>query len=165
MLDHSVGLALKGLKSVGDASKTLLAIEEQKIHIMVSFRGVFEDMLSMNWLHGTVFCIPIWIKSVNRSLSWQLWKSCTGWWMNFFNDLIETSVYDTTNYNHSECMKFVFTTLLHSELDVICDTWNSHRIRNTITTEATIRPAEAPDIIYFAYNDNYLHSVNHQNIE
>ena len=85
--------------------------------------------------------------------------------MNFFNDLIETSVYDTTNYNHSECMKFVFTTLLHSELDVICDTWNSHRIRNTITTEATIRPAEAPDIIYFAYNDNYLHSVNHQNTE
>ena len=54
MLDHSVGLAFKGLKSVGDASKTLLAIEEQKIHIMVSSRGVFEDMLSMKFQSDTL---------------------------------------------------------------------------------------------------------------
>ena len=62
-------------------------------------------------------------------------------------------------------MKFVFTTLLQRELDVICDTWNSHRIRNTNTTDATIRPAGRSDVIYFTYSDNYLHSVNHQDIE
>ena len=85
--------------------------------------------------------------------------------MKFFKDLTEAGVYDTTNYIHSECMKFVFTTLLQRELDVICDTWNSHRIRNTNTTDATIRPAGRSDVIYFTYSDNYLHSVNHQDIE
>ena len=83
--------------------------------------------------------------------------------MNFFKDLIEAGVYDTTNYIHSECMKFVFMALLQRELDVICDTWNSHRVRNTNTTDATIHPAEWPDI-YFTYSDNYLHSLNHQDI-
>ena len=62
-------------------------------------------------------------------------------------------------------MKFVFTTLLQRELDIICDTWNSHRIRNTNTTDATIRPAGRPDVIYFTCSDNYLHSGNHQDIE
>ena len=85
--------------------------------------------------------------------------------MKFFKDLTEAGVYDTTNYIHSECMKFVFTTLLQRELDVICDTWYSHRIRNTNTTDATIRPAGLSDVIYFTYSDNYLHSVNHQDIE
>ena len=45
-----------------------------------------------------------------------------GWWMNFFKDLIEAGVYDTTNYIHSECMKFVFTALLQRELFVILGT-------------------------------------------
>ena len=61
----------------------------------------------------------------------QLRKSCTGWLMNFFKDLNEAGIYDTTKYIHSECMKFVSSTLVQRELDVICDTWNSHRIRNT----------------------------------
>ena len=95
----------------------------------------------------------------------QLRKSCTGWWINFFKDLLDPGVYGTTNYIHSECMKFVFTTLLQRELDVICDTWNSHRIRNTNTTDATIHPAGRPGVIYFTYTDNYLHSVNHKDIE
>ena len=85
--------------------------------------------------------------------------------MNYFKDLLEAGVYDTTNYIHSECMKFVFTTLLQRELDVICDTWNSHRIRNINTTDATIHPTGRPDVIYFTYGDNYLHSVNHEDIE
>ena len=45
-----------------------------------------------------------------------------GWWMNFFKDLIEAGVHDTTNYIHSECMKFVFTALLQRELFVILGT-------------------------------------------
>ena len=85
--------------------------------------------------------------------------------MNFFKDLIEAGVYDTTSYIHIECMKFVFMTLLQRELDVICDTWNSHRIKSTNTTDATIHPAERPDVFYFTYSDNYLHSVNHQDTE
>ena len=85
--------------------------------------------------------------------------------MNFFKDLIEAGVYDITSYIHIECMKFVFTTLLQRELDVICDTWNSHRIKSTNTTDATIHPAERPDVFYFTYSDNYLHSVNHQDTE
>ena len=52
--------------------------------------------------------------------------------MNFFKDLIEADVYDTTNFIHTESMKFVFTTLLQREVDVTCDTWSSHRIRNKI---------------------------------
>ena len=95
----------------------------------------------------------------------QLRKSCTGWLMNFFKDLNEAGIYDTTKYIHSECMKFVSSTLVQRELDVICDTWNSHRIRNTNITDAAIRPAGRPDVIYFTYSDNYLHSVNHQDIE
>ena len=46
---------------------------------------------------------------------------------------------------------------------IICDTWNSHRIRNTNTTDATIHPPEGQDI-YITYSDNYLHSLNHQDI-
>ena len=81
--------------------------------------------------------------------------------MNFFKNLIEPGVYDTTYYIHSECTKFVFMTLLQRELHVICDSWNSHRIRNTNITDTTIRP----DVIYFTYSDNFLQSVNHQDIE
>ena len=80
-------------------------------------------------------------------------------------DLIEAGVYDTTNYSHSECMKFVFTTFVQRELFVISDTWNSHRIRNTNTTDAIIRSAGRADVIYFTYSNKYLHLVNHQDIE
>ena len=122
--------------------------------------GVDESAAENSFLHG---------KSVpNQRIEaywWQLRKSCTGWWMNFFKDLIEDGVYDTTNYIHRKYMKFVFTTLLQRELDVICDTWNSDRIINTNTTNATIRQAGRPDLICFTYIDNYLHSVNDQDIE
>ena len=85
--------------------------------------------------------------------------------MNFFKDLIETGVYDTTNYLHNncihtECMKFAFTTLLQRELDVICDTWNSHRIRNTNTTDTTIRPVGRPDVIYFTFSIFFVMNSN-----
>ena len=85
--------------------------------------------------------------------------------MNFFKDLFETGFYDTTNYIHTECMKLVFMNLLQRELDVNCDTWNSQRIRNTNTNDATIHPAGRADAIYLAFSNGYIRPVNHQDIE
>ena len=50
-------LYLDYLKFEGGAPKKSLAIEEQKIHILLPSRGIFEDMLSMNWPQRTVFCM------------------------------------------------------------------------------------------------------------
>ena len=74
--------------------------------------------------------------------------------MNLFKDLSEAGVCNTNNYILTECMKFVFKTLIQREFDVICD-----------ATDATIRPTGRPDVIYCTYSDNYLHPVNHQDID
>ena len=158
-------LYLDNVKSVGGCPKKVVGDRGTENSDIAAFQryfrrnGIDESAGENSFLYG---------KSVSNQrieAYWsQLRKSCTAWWMNFFKDLIEAGVYDTTNHIHSECMKFVFTTLLQRELDVICDTWYSHRIRNTNTTDATIRPAGRPDVICFTYTDNYLHSVNQQDI-
>lgn len=55
--------------------------------------------------------------------------------------------------------------MLRRELDTICDTWNSHRIKNTITTDVKIPLAGRPDVIYFTFSDKHLHPINRRDIE
>ena len=79
----------------------------------------------------------------------QLRRSCSGWWMNFFKDMIDTGDLDTTNIIQKECITFVFSGLLQLELDKFREMWNTHLIRKTQYSDPIVRPSGRPDILYF----------------
>eukprot|EP00111_Clytia_hemisphaerica_P012751 TCONS_00037524-protein len=79
----------------------------------------------------------------------MLRRTCTNWWINFFKDLIERDIFDTSNIIHCECIKFCFYLLLQQDLDKTKELWNNHRIRPSINTDRQTRPAGRPNILYY----------------
>lgn len=57
--------------------------------------------------------------SNQRIESWwsMLRRSCTNWWINYFQDLILQGYYDMTNNFHIECMRFTHGPILANELN------------------------------------------------
>eukprot|EP00111_Clytia_hemisphaerica_P011824 TCONS_00034751-protein len=58
----------------------------------------------------------------------MLRRTCTNWWINFFKDLIEQDLFDTSNPLHCDAIKFCFYPLLQQDLDRTMENWNNHRI-------------------------------------
>ena len=79
----------------------------------------------------------------------MLKRTCTNWWINFFKDLIEQDIFDTSNKLHCECIKFCFYPLLKKDLITTMTTWNNHRIRPSPNVDVRIRPSGRPNILYF----------------
>ena len=50
-------------------------------------------------------------------------------WINFFEDLIDKSLFDPSDEVDQECLRFSFYGILQDELDEIMKVWNQHRIR------------------------------------
>lgn len=50
-------------------------------------------------------------------------------WINYFKDLIDTGILDTSNRLHTECLWFCFSDILQKELDEVKESWNSHYVR------------------------------------
>ena len=80
----------------------------------------------------------------------MLRRSCTGWWINFFRDLIEQGMIDITDPIHVECVRFCFAAILQKELNQMKTTWNNHRIRRSVNSNQQHRPPGRPNILYFA---------------
>ena len=87
--------------------------------------------------------------SNQRIESWwsQLRRSKSNWWMNFFKDMRDNSIFDSGVRYHRECIRFCFIGLLQNDLDEMKILWNNHRIRYTRNAEC---PAGRPNVIYFA---------------
>ena len=82
----------------------------------------------------------------------QLRRQCTGWWMEFFKEMIMLDELDNTNESHIQILRFIFGPLLKKEIDDFKALWNSHYIRKTSTTDPALRPNGRPDMLYFTPN-------------
>lgn len=87
-----------------------------------------------------------------------------GWWINLFKDLRNSGNFDETRV-HKECLKFCFLPLLHQELYLVAELWNTHNIQAQKRLEVH---CGKPDIMYFTpevYNSqNYLITVDVENV-
>lgn len=67
-------------------------------------------------------------------------------WINYFKDLRDTGILDTSNDLHIECVRFVFTEMIQKEFTRNAELWNQHRIRHQRDKEC---PSGKPDVLYF----------------
>ena len=74
------------------------------------------------------------------------------WWINFFKDLVERNVVDTSNEISMECLWFCFNNILQADLDSVKDNWNSHYIRRSRYDTIPGRPNE---LYYLPENSGY----------
>jgi hypothetical protein len=72
-------------------------------------------------------------------------KSCAGWWINFFKDLVDNGTVDLENVTHRECLWFCFQGVLQDSLNKMKEYWNTHYIRPS--RHETI--PGVPDILYY----------------
>ena len=107
------------------------------------FRQDGEDVLSGNNAHkyGTS-------PANQRIESWWSYfrRARTGWWMDFFKDMIASGQLELGNILHMECLWFCFEPVLSLELDAIKIQWNTHRIRQT-RNHGTV--SGVPDVMYY----------------
>ena len=72
-------------------------------------------------------------------------RNRSGYWIDFFKDLVGETTLQLGNILHMECLWFCFSSLLQLDLDKVKDHWNSHYIRKSrYDTVSGI-----PDILYF----------------
>ena len=63
---------------------------------------------------------------------WSFYRrSRATWWINFFKDLMERSVFTPGNDLEMECLWFCFSNLIQHDLDTVKDHWNTHFIRRS----------------------------------
>ena len=67
------------------------------------------------------------------------------WWKHFFVDLESNGRLDITSLIDRECLWFSFASIIQSELDVMKDHWNSHRIRSSRFETVPGKP----DVLYY----------------
>lgn len=72
-------------------------------------------------------------------------KSCAGWWINFFKDLLDNGMVDLESVVHKECLWFCFQGVLQDSLNKMKEYWNTHYIRSS--RHETI--PGVPDILYY----------------
>ena len=90
-------------------------------------------------------------------------RSRITWWMNFFKDLEDQQVFNRASELQSECLWFVFASLLQADLDYVKEHWNTHYIRKSRYDIVAGRP----DSLYFlpevngGVSDIILHVPEH----
>ena len=74
---------------------------------------------------------------------WSFYRrSRATWWINFFKDLMEQSVFTPGNDLQMECLWFCFSSLIQRDLDTVKDHWNTHLIRRSRHETVSGRPDE-----------------------
>jgi hypothetical protein len=58
-------------------------------------------------------------------------RNRSGYWIDFFKDLVEQTTLQLGNTLHMECLWFCFSWLIQQDLDRVKDHWNSHYIRKS----------------------------------
>lgn len=73
-------------------------------------------------------------------------RARSGWWMDFFKDMVAFGLLEIGNIVHMEFLWFCFQPIISSELDAVKTQWNTHRIRHT-RNEGTV--SGVPDVLYY----------------
>lgn len=89
--------------------------------------------------------------SSNRNVRIErFWRSlremCGNTWINYFKDLCDLEVLDTSDNIHLECVRFCFLGLINDDLRQVSRLWNQHRVRPTRFAEC---PSGKPDVLFF----------------
>ena len=88
---------------------------------------------------------------------WSQFRRNRGnWWINFFKDMTDMGLLDTSLEHHLSCIRFAFMPLLQKELDEVMRLWNNHRIRPVSNAESQ---SGIPDILYFT--PELTHGADH----
>ena len=64
----------------------------------------------------------------------HLRKSWTTWWMNICSQMVEWVEFDTSDDLQKNCLWFCFNKLVQQGLDQVCTNWDTHYIKNPVTT-------------------------------
>ena len=73
-------------------------------------------------------------------------RSRTNWWINYFKDMMDEGIFDSSISYHVEAIRFCYMGILQNELNETISLWNSHRIRPVRSAEC---PGGRPDVLYF----------------
>ena len=92
----------------------------------------------------------------------QLQRLCTVWWIDFFADVVESGECDLALNIHRECLKFSFSQIIQTQLDIVKESCKSHLIRRTFTTDPSVTPHGRPDVLYFALELSRSDAVDHR---
>lgn len=85
--------------------------------------------------------------AIQRIEAWWsfLKRDTTSFWINYFKDLVDLGLYDSSNVFHTEALLFSFGWLIQERLDETVKYWNHHRIRKSKNSDS---PYGSPDIMY-----------------
>jgi hypothetical protein len=64
--------------------------------------------------------------------------------LSLFKDMRDSGVLDLSDAIHIECLRFCFIPVIQTDLDMVRDAWNNHRIRK----QNTLCPSDRPLILY-----------------
>jgi len=67
-------------------------------------------------------------------------------WIDMFESLVASGVFQPGNVKQTECLRFCFMHLIQNELDNVVREWNTHRIRPSAGARC---PAGIPEELYF----------------
>ena len=98
----------------------------------------------------------------------QFVKDGPGWWMNFFKDMTDVGLYNSSDPVHNDCMRFCFMEILRKELHEVAELWNEHIISSSKFGNLNL-PRGRPDTMYFLphlYNTNdYKMDTNQDEVQ
>ena len=94
---------------------------------------------------------------------WSFYRrSRAAWWINFFKDLMERSVFTPGNDLEMECLWFCFSSLIQHDLDTVKDHWNTHFIRRSRHETVSGRPDQLFFLPELHSAQDYKHSVTEE---
>ena len=116
-------------------------------------------------------CFNIGRSTANQRIEsyWsQFVRDGPGWWINFFKDLSDLGLFNSTDPVHQECIRFCFMQILRNELNEVAEMWNQHIIASSKFGNGS-GPRGRPDCMFFLphlYNsENYKVPVDPQELE
>ena len=99
-----------------------------------------------------------------RIEAWWLFyrRSRATWWINFFKDLMEQSVFTPGNDLQMECLWFCFSSLIQCDLNSVKDHWNTHLIRKSRHETVSGRPDELFHLPELHSAEDFKHPVTEE---
>ena len=93
----------------------------------------------------------------------QLHKCNADWWIKYFKDLRDGSIYCDADMTHEQCLKFCYMKIVQDKLYGVVKHWNTHSIRPSLNMSGR------PDTSYFLPEVNatydYVTRVDDTDIE
>ena len=69
-------------------------------------------------------------------------RNRSGWWMDFFKNLIEQEIFSPGNELQQECLWACFAQLIQNDLNLVKNNWNTHSIRKSRYDTISGKPDE-----------------------